>query len=121
MNGRTHRSNEEVVGILLKLYLADYGGKTNQRFTIDREDLRRIYGFNRLFESRVDALRDEAAQMGLLLIDVGQTDTGARLAFIKTKTAATWRKVPRRTVESFEFEPGAISAPDEVEDEGEDA
>ena len=115
--GPATRTNEAVIAILLELYEAEFGGKRNQRYTIDREDIRRIYGFARLFDSRVNELIQAASQVGLLVIDLGQGPTGGKLAVVKTKTVSSWRAVTKRLTDAHAFDATDPEGPDESDED----
>lgn len=112
------RSDREVVDQLLELYDESYSGKEGQRFLISREDLRSLYGFRRLFDSRVVRLIEEAAVSGLFLWDLGQGEKGYLIAVIKISTVERWRKVPRKVIE--EHRPPVSSDGDESAEEDDD-
>jgi len=54
--GAVARTDDEVVEVLREIYRSEFGGKTGQRYLIAWSDLRTIYGFGKLFESRFERL-----------------------------------------------------------------
>lgn len=105
------KTDDEVVDDLRAIYREEFGGKLNQRFLISWSDLRAIYGFQKLFESRVASLAEVAAGRGLYVMDLGQGDAGHHIAIVKIATLDRWRKVPRRVVDQYR-------APQDDEDGG---
>ena len=68
------RTDEEVARILTEIYSTKFAGKQNQRFLISWSDIRSIYGFERLFPSRFDLLKEAAVRRRLYLWDLGESD-----------------------------------------------
>lgn len=95
------RSNEEVIKILFEIYKDEFGSKRNQRYLIDKADLRTIFGFSRLEQSRLDSLSEDAYEEDMLIIDLGQISIGNMVAVIKTNTVERWRSVPKKTVQKY--------------------
>jgi hypothetical protein len=107
------RTDVEVVKILVEIYKAEFGGKENQRYLIGWADVREIYGFQKLFDSRFLQLRDEATNFGLYLWDLGQGNAGRQIAVIRVRTVDRWRRAPKKVIDQFR-----MTIPDE--DEGDD-
>jgi hypothetical protein len=97
------RTDKQVVRILLKLYEENFGGKTGQRFLISWADLRGIYGYERLFPSRFDLLREAAGDRRLYLWDLGESERGHMIAAIKAGTVDRWRRVPKQVAKAYQF------------------
>jgi len=108
------RSDDEVVDILRDIYRASFGGKARQRFLISWPDLRSLYGFGALYQSRFERLVERGAERGAYLFDLGEGTSGHMVAVIGRKTVDRWRKVPRHIIR--EHLPPAT----EVEDIGDD-
>jgi hypothetical protein len=99
------RTDEEVVDILLELYADNFGGKEGQRFLISWEGIRSIYGFEKLFYSRLNQLEEAAVKKRLCLWDLGVGVNGHFIAVIKARTVDRWRRVPKRIIESYKIDP----------------
>ena len=95
------RSNEEVIKILFEIYKDEFGSKKNQRYLIDKGDLRTLFGFSRLEQSRLDSLSEDAYEEDMLIIDLGQISIGNMVAIIKTNTVERWRSVPKKIVQKY--------------------
>ena len=50
------KTDSQVAGILSDLYDEEFAGKSGQRYVMAWSDLRSIYGFAKLFQSRFDSL-----------------------------------------------------------------
>jgi hypothetical protein len=111
------RSNEEVIEIIKKIYKANFSGKEGTRFLISWEALRSLFGFERLFYSRFENLRENAPQHGLYFWDLGQGDHGYLIAVVKSKTVNRWRKVPKKIIEKYQDTDIKYDFDDEPEDE----
>jgi hypothetical protein len=107
------RSDDEVVKKLRELYAEPFGGKKGQRFLIAWGDLRSLYGFRKLFESRFARLAELAADSGLYLWDLGEGENGHLVAVIKISTVDRWRRVPKKIIDIHKAPPS--------DDNGEDA
>ena len=92
------RTDAEVVTELFGLYEESFGGKEAQRFLISWSGLRDLYGFRKLFESRLSNLAECAAGAGLYIWDLGEGAAGHFVAVVKIGTVDRWRKVPRRVL-----------------------
>jgi hypothetical protein len=90
------RTDAEVIAELKGLYRENFGGKENQRFLIMWSDLRSLYGFRKLFETRFARLAELAADANLYLWDLGEGETGRWIAVVRAKTADRWRRVPKK-------------------------
>ena len=110
------RTDDQVVGILLEIYDATFGGKSGQRYLIRWSDLRSLYGFRKLFVSRFARLREAAAGQGLYLWELGEGDSGYMIAVVKMRTVDRWRRVPKRTIDEYAI----MSDDDEGGDESDD-
>ncbi|RJR47671.1 MAG: hypothetical protein C4567_00895 [Deltaproteobacteria bacterium] len=99
------RTDEEVVDILLELYAENFGGKEGQRFLISWEDLRSVYGFEKLFYSRFNRLEEAASAKRLYLWDLGEGGNGHQIAVIRSRTVDRWRRVPKRIIRTYKIEP----------------
>lgn len=113
------RSDDEVVAKLVELYTESFGGKAGQRFLILWADLRSLYGFRKLFESRFERLAELATDSGLYLWDLGEGENGHLIAVVKMRTVDRWRKVPKRIIDNYKAPPSDDSE-DEVDDGDED-
>jgi hypothetical protein len=111
------RSDDEVVSKLLEIYDEEFGGRKKQRFLISWGDLRTLYGFRKLFESRFARLAECATDSGLYLWDLGEGENGHLVAVIKVRTVDRWRKVPKRVVDEHK---GTSTEEGEEEPEDED-
>jgi hypothetical protein len=111
------RSDDDVVQKLLELYREAFGGKQNQRFLIAWSDLRSLYGFRKLFESRFARLAERATDSGLYVWDLGEGENGHFVAVIKVRTVDRWRKIPKRIIDEHKA-PSVDDGEDEGEDEG---
>ena len=95
------RSEKEVVNILREIYRAEFAGKRDQRFLISWADLREIYGYQSLYQTRFDTLVEEAGRRGAYLFDLGQTEVGRLVAVVPRRTVHRWRRVPRKVIEQY--------------------
>jgi hypothetical protein len=95
------RSDDEVVTVLREVYNSTFGGKERQRFLISWADLRAIYGFGRLFESRFQTLAEAALRRRLYLLDLGEGETGRIIAVIRTRTVDRWRRAPKKIIDQY--------------------
>ena len=93
------RTDQEVVEKLLELYEENFGGKEGQRFLIPWGDIRSLYGFHKMFESRFARLAELASASGLYLWDLGEGEGGHLVAVIKIRTVDRWRKVPKKIID----------------------
>lgn len=110
------RSDDEVIQELLELYGEAFGGKEGARFLIAWGDLRSLYGFRKLFESRFGRLAELAADSGLYLWDLGEGENGHLVAVVKISTIDRWRKVPKKIIEVHKAPP-ADGNEEEAEDD----
>ncbi len=108
------RTDDEVVTILREIYNREFGGKERQRFLISWADLRAIYGFGKLFESRFQSLVEAGIKRRLYLLDLGQGESGRLVAVIRTRTVDRWRRAPKKIIDEYRL------PPDDDADEGED-
>jgi hypothetical protein len=92
------RTDDEVISELKAIYREEFAGKSTQRFLIAWADLRTLYGFTKLFESRFAQLAERAVERGLYLFDLGEGDGGHMVAVVKGRTVDRWRKVPRNII-----------------------
>jgi len=96
------RTELEVVEILKEMYKSEFGGKKNQRFLISKAQLKSIYGYEALHDTRVALLQEEAAQQGLYVLDLGLTEPlGQVYAVVRSRTALRWRRVPKNVIEKY--------------------
>jgi hypothetical protein len=110
------RTEREVIRILREIYEAEFGGKRNQRYLISWGDLRAIYGFSALYQTRFDALVEEGRKRRLYLLDLGEGETGRLIAVLRTRTVDRWRRVPRKIIDEFRMPPDE-DGDEEAEDE----
>lgn len=111
------RTDDEVVDELLAIYNETFAGKSRQRFLISWGDIRALYGYGKLFESRFGRLVERAYERGLYLFNLGEGETGWMVAVLKRRTVDRWRKVPRNIIRDHLPPP---VAPDDGEDEDDD-
>ena len=83
----------------MKLYADHFGGKERQRFLISWGDVRSLYGFRKLHESRFARLTEAANDSGIYLWDLKDGDGGHLVAVIKIRTVDRWRKVPKKLLD----------------------
>ncbi len=70
------RDEDEVVDELKNIYAERFGGKEGQRYLISWSDLRSVYGFRKLFDSRFRQLVEVAYRKRLYLWDLGEGEDG---------------------------------------------
>ena len=92
------RTDDEVIDELRSIYHEEFAGKANQRFLISWADLRSLYGFGRLENSRFERLATRAYDRGAYLFDLGEGESGHMVAVVTRKTVDRWRKVPRNVI-----------------------
>lgn len=109
-------TDEEVVKKLLHIYKDKFAGKQGQRFLISSNEIRSLYGFGKLFESRMGKLSEAAFESGLYLFDLGEGERGRLIAVVKSGTANRWRRVPKKIIEQY-VEPLSNSENDEIEED----
>jgi hypothetical protein len=114
LRGDVARSDDEVIQVLREIYAENFGGKEDQRFLISWGDLRAIYGFRKLFNSRFEQLVEVAHGKRFYLWDLGEGENGRLIAVIRTATVDRWRRVPKKIIEAHR------SALDDNGDEDED-
>lgn len=105
------RTDEDVAKILVELYAAKFGGRQNQRFLISWSDIRSLYGFDKLFTSRIESLMEAAMKQRLYLWDLGESNNVRMAGVIKIKTVDRWRRVPKKVIEDY------MLAPDNTDEE----
>lgn len=98
------RTDRQVVEVLSKLYAENFGGKNGGRLIIRWGDLRGIYGFSRLFESRFLQLV-QCASNRFYLWDLGEAEPGHLVAVIKISTVDRWRRVPEKIAKEYRLSP----------------
>ncbi|MDS0121119.1 hypothetical protein, partial [Enterobacter hormaechei] len=91
-------------------------GKQGQRFLISSNEIRELYGFGKLFESRIDKLVESAFDSGLYLFDLGESERGRLIAVIKSGTVNRWRRVPKKITEQY-IEPQSSGENEEIEED----
>lgn len=111
------RTEDEVVQILIDLYAEDFGGKRGQRYLISWGDIRSIYGFARLFETRFSQLVEAAVRRRLYLWDLGEGENGRLVAVARMRTVDRWRRVPKRIIQAYRLDPDDTG--DTLEDDSE--
>ena len=89
----TNKTPEYVAKLLRKIYRTKFGGKDKGRFTITRNHLRELSGRKRLEDSTIGQIVDEAYELGLVLIDLGDD-----FAVIDEDVMHRYRKVPERII-----------------------
>ncbi len=92
------RTDDEVIDELRAIYNTEFAGKLKQRFLLAWADLRTLYGFGRLENSRFQRLADRAYERGAYLFDLGEGLNGHMVAIVTRKTVDRWRQVPRSVV-----------------------
>ena len=85
--------------MLKELYVGSFGGKVGQRFLISWGDLRAVYGFKSLFNSRFYTLAEAALEKHFYLWHLGEGTNGRMIAVIKTGTVNRWRRVPKKIID----------------------
>jgi hypothetical protein len=108
------RTDAEVITVLHGIYAEEFGGKERQRFLISWADIRAIYGFGKLFESRFYALAEAGIKRRLYLLDLGEGESGRLVAVVKMRTVDRWRRVPKKVIDQYRL------SPDDDADAGED-
>lgn len=109
------RTDEEVVEELRQIYSEEFGGADRQRFLISWGDLRDLYGFQKLYESRFSSLVEAAANRGLYLWNLPEGENGHLVAVVAIRTVDRWRRVPRRMM--IEHRAPIVDLAAEMEDE----
>lgn len=109
-------TDAEVVEKLLSIYRDKFAGKQGQRFLISSNEIRELYGFGKLFESRIDKLVESAFDSGLYLFDLGESERGRLIAVIKSGTVNRWRRVPKKITEQY-IEPQSSGENEEIEED----
>ena len=104
------RTDDEVIDELRSIYREAFAGKANQRFLIAWADLRSLYGFGRLENSRFERLAARIYERGAYLFDLGEGENGHLVALAPRKTVDRWRKVPRNVIRNHLPPPDADDA-----------
>lgn len=104
------RTDDEVIDELRSIYREEFAGKAHQRFLISWADLRGLYGFGRLENTRFARLATRAYERGAYLFDLGEGGNGHMVALVGRKTVDRWRKVPRNVIRNHLPEPDAENA-----------
>lgn len=94
-------SDTEVVDKLLNIYDENFAGKENQRYLISTNEIRSLYGFSRLFDTRIGKLKEAAFDSGLYLFDLGEGERGRLIAVVKNRTVNRWRRVPKKIIVEY--------------------
>ncbi|MBK8754653.1 MAG: hypothetical protein IPL99_24740 [Candidatus Competibacteraceae bacterium] len=92
---------EDMVDTLLEIYEDDFAGKKNQRYLIQMNDLRKLYGLRKMHRFRFEKLAEFAESEGLYLLDLGESESGHPIAVISCATVDRWRQVPKRIIEGY--------------------
>ena len=95
------RSDEEVATILSNIYNAEFGGKKKQRFLISWSDIRALYGFGKLTQSRFGKLDEASLQKGLYTLDLGEGEGGHMVAIVTVRTVDRWRRVTKKIIDDY--------------------
>lgn len=111
------RTDDEVITILRQIYHAEFGGKEEQRFLISWADLRAIYGFGKLFETRFQSLAEAGIRRRLYLLDLGEGENGHLVAVLRTRTVDRWRRVPKKIIEEHRQAPDDAAEGDEDDED----
>ncbi len=110
-------SDAEVVGKLLSIYNENFAGKAEQRYLISTNEIRSLYGFGKLFETRIGKLTEAAFESGLYLFDLGEGERGRLIAVVKSRTVNRWRRVPKKIIAEYAEELSDSSNDEADEDE----
>lgn len=95
------RTDEEVAKILRELYDEEFGGRAGARYVLSWGDLRAIYGYRKLYETRFERLLEAAGSQRLCVLDLGEGENGRLIIVIKIGTVDRWRKLPKRLVDKW--------------------
>lgn len=109
-------TDSEVVDKLLSIYRDKFAGKEGQRFLISSNEIRSLYGFGKLFDSRIHKLTETAFDSGLYLFDLGEGERGRLMAVIKSGTVNRWRRVPKKIIDQH-IEPLSDENSEEIEED----
>lgn len=109
------RTDDEVARILQDIYVEEFGGRSAHRFVLTWGDLRAIYGYRKLRDSRFDRLSEAASYKGIYVIDLGEGENGHLALIIRIGTVDRWRRVPKRIIEQYRMplEDGTDEADDD--------
>lgn len=83
----------EVAQALQAIYESDFGGKSRGRFQLSRQSLRELSERGRLEDSVIAAIANEAYEIGLVMIDLGDD-----FSIIELEVMRSYRKVPVRVI-----------------------
>ncbi len=95
-----------------ELYTAEFCGKSQGRYIIDRDDLKTLLKVHRLTSDMMTALADECLDNQLLMIDLDGV-----FAFVELTSVQRWRKVPTRLIKHFTLQ---LDNQEDDDDEDED-
>jgi len=87
---------EEVAQFLRKIYDTSFGGKERGRYRISRKELSELSGRKRLEYSIIDKIVDEAYEVDLVVIDLGDY-----FAVVESDVMLNYRKSPRELVKKL--------------------
>lgn len=91
-----NRSPELVAKLLKKIYELEFGGKTRGRYKISRPSFRQLSNRQRLEESTIDRITEEALELGLIV-----TDLGDYFAVVEHSVMMNYRPVPKSVLNQF--------------------
>lgn len=104
-----NKTPEEMALLIKKIYELEFGGKSRGRFKISRSNFRQLSQRQRLEDSTIQRITDEAFELGFIV-----TDLGDHFAVVEHKVMMNYRPVPKSILKEF-IKDEELSGPDEDE------
>jgi hypothetical protein len=111
------RTDDQVITELRTIYREQFAGKERARYLISWADLRSLYGFEKLYNSRFEQLAERAVERGLYLFDLGQGDKGHMVAVLLRSTADRWRRASKIVIQDHLPPPSSNGDGEDDEDD----
>lgn len=92
----SNKTPEEIALLIKKIYELQFGGKSHGRFKISRPNFRQLSQRQRLEESTIQRIMDEAFERGFIV-----TDLGDYFAVVKHSVMMNYRPVPKSILKEF--------------------
>lgn len=91
-----NKTPEEMALLIKKIYELEFGGKSRGRFKISRSNFRQLSQRQRLEDSTIERIMDEALELGFIV-----TDLGDYFAVVDHKVMMNYRPVPKSVLKAF--------------------
>lgn len=104
-----NKTPEEMALLLRKIYELEFGGKSRGRFKISRSNFRQLSQRQRLEDSTIQKIIEEALELGFVV-----TDLGDYFSVVGLNVMMNYRPVPKSILKNF-INDDDLSALDEDE------